>query len=133
MKLKRLLEISLDKNNFNKVNDYLDFCEKYLTFIKNNLQAVIISKNENNYQFFQYKKDGTFNVTRPINSEIMINLENFNNAKSFFLDTLKELRKVQNPIFDLDGTIINNIVYTAQQTIGATLDALPAKKSKFCS
>lgn len=110
MNLKKLVDFALDKNNFQKVNDYLDFCEKYLAFIKNNLQAVIVSINENNYQFFQYKKDGTYNVTRPINSDLMISLENFGKAKSFLLKTIRDLKKERSPIQNVDSTLINNIV-----------------------
>jgi hypothetical protein len=58
MMLKHLINLALDKNNFSTLNQYFDFCEKYLEFIQNNLQAVIVSRNENNYLFFQYKKDG---------------------------------------------------------------------------
>lgn len=131
MKLKNLIEFALDKNNFNGVNDYLDFCEKYLEFIKDNLQAVIVSKTENNYCFFQYRKEGSFNVTRPINSDIMISLEDFDETRALFQNIIKRLRKERKPILNVDGAMINKIVYTSQQTIGAVLDALPANKSNF--
>lgn len=72
MNLNELVAHALNKENFTAVEDYLDFPKYYLEFIKENLQAVIVSNNENHYQFFQYKKDGTFNVTRPINSNLLI-------------------------------------------------------------
>ena len=67
MKLKALVGIATNKDRFLSIANYSDFCSKYLEFIQSNLQAVIVSRNENNYRFFQYKKDGTYNVTRPIN------------------------------------------------------------------
>jgi hypothetical protein len=131
MTLNSLVNQALDKNNFTKLHEYFDFCEKYLDFIRNNLQAVIVSKNENNYRFFQYKKDGTYNVTRPINSDLMVSLDDFHKVRTTFLETLKDLEKEKRPIAESDGNLINNLIYTSQQSIGATLDALPANKSNF--
>ncbi len=130
MKLNELIETVLDKDNFLSISDYISFSSKYLEFIKSNLQAVIVSKNENNYRFFQYKEDGTFNVTRPINSDIMLSLEDFKVIKKDFLYILKELKKTQKSL-SVKNDVVNNFVYTSQQCIGATLDALPAKKSNF--
>jgi hypothetical protein len=56
MKLDKLVEHVLDKDNFLTIEDYLQFPKLYLEFIKRNLQAVIVSKNENHYQFFSTKK-----------------------------------------------------------------------------
>ncbi|MDD3050504.1 MAG: hypothetical protein PHR06_05095 [Candidatus Cloacimonetes bacterium] len=131
MRLKDLINTTLNKENFTMITNYMDFCEKYLYFIKSNLQAVIVSKNENNYQFFQYKKDGTYNVTRPINNNLMVSLGEFDKAKEFFFSTLKELKKEKKELKHIDGMLINHLIYTCQQTIGATLDALPATKSNF--
>lgn len=128
MKLSELVGQALNKDNFLTVDDYLEFPKHYLEFIKNNLQAVIVSKNENHYQFFQYKKDGTFNVTRPINSNLFYSLEDFEIwSKKFneLIDSIKEkgFDTVEN------RELINRIIYSAQQSIGACLDALPANQS----
>ena len=72
MNLNKLVAGACDKKRFIQISDYIDFALGYLEFIKTNLQAVIVSRNENHYQFFQYKKDGTYNVTRPINSNLII-------------------------------------------------------------
>jgi len=66
MRLKELVKIATDKTNFTTIESYSDFCMSYLEYIKTNLQAVIVSQNENNYRFFQYNEEGTFNVSRPI-------------------------------------------------------------------
>ncbi|MCK9636937.1 MAG: hypothetical protein M0R41_11735 [Methylobacter tundripaludum] len=128
MKLSELVGQALNKDNFLTVDDYLEFPKHYLEFIKNNLQAVIVSKNENHYQFFQYKKDGTFNVTRPINSNLFYSLEDFEILSKKFnelIDSIKEkgFDTVEN------RELINRIIYSAQQSIGACLDALPANQS----
>lgn len=128
MKLKKLVEKARNKENFQCLNYYISFAIRYLEFIKDNLQAVIVSKNENHYRFFQYKKDGTYNVTRPINSNLMYGLEDFEKNSKIFLTILNNLKgrgvdSVQN------RKILNNIIYSAQQSIGAALDALPANES----
>jgi len=63
MNLKNIVDIATNKDKFLSISDYTDFCLSHLEFIKTKLQAVIVSRNENNYRFFQYGKDGTYNVT----------------------------------------------------------------------
>jgi hypothetical protein len=128
MTLDSLVKHVTNKDNFLTVEDYLNFPKHYLEFIKTNLQAVIVSKNENNYQFFQYKNDGTFNVTRPINSNLLYSLEEFDSLSNDFINLLNNIRdtgldSVENRL------MVNRIIYSAQQSIGACLDALPVGKS----
>ena len=128
MKLSELVEIVSDKERFLKIPDYADFALRYLEFIKTNLQAVIVSRNEHHYRFFQYKEDGTFNVTRPINSNLMLGLEEFEKGRKDFEVLLKNIKDES---LDNEGNraLLNHFIYTAQQCIGAALDALPANKS----
>ena len=49
MNLERLVSIACDKDYFRDIDRYCDFAKSYLEFIKDNLQAVIVSRNENNY------------------------------------------------------------------------------------
>jgi len=128
MNLKQLLEFAINKENFMSIDDYLGFALSYLEFIKTNLQAVIVSQNENHYRFFQYKEEGTFNVTRPINSRLMLGFEDFEQCKNHFQYLLKNIKNDRLKTTE-NRTLLNSLVYTAQQSIGATLDALPAKKS----
>lgn len=128
MNLDKLVRYALDKDRFLTIEDYLDFPKHFLEFIKENLQAVIVSKNENHYRFFQYKKDGSYNVTRPINSELLYSLEDFIRLSDVFLKVIDSIRE------DDLGTkenreVINRVIYSAQQSIGACLDALPANRS----
>ena len=128
MNLKKLVTNACDKELFAKPRNYIHFALRYLEFIKSNLQAVIVSRNENHYQFFQYKRDGTFNVTRPINSNLMYDFEELERAKKVFLTILSNIRD-KDTDSKANREIINRTIYTAQQCIGAALDALPAKRS----
>lgn len=127
MTLTHLRELALDKSKFNSLTGYSDFCQKYLEFIARGLQAVIISRNENNYHFFQYKKDGNFAITRPIKSNLMLSISDFHSAKKDFYQCLPDIRSIIDN-FELRENI-NKFVYTCQQCIGATLDSLPPGKT----
>ncbi len=128
MNLSRIVNRVTDKEKFTKIEHYIDFCKMYLDFIKSNLQAVIVSRNENKYRFFQYKKAVTFNVTRPINSEIMLSLEDIESGEKLFFEMLANIKDKKCNTLE-KRALINSIIYTCQQSIGAALDALPANKS----
>lgn len=125
MTLRMLLARATDKEKFLTIQNYIDFCSDYLEFIEENLQAVIVSQNENHYRFYQYKKDGNFNVSRPINSNLMYDAVGFERAKKQFQRILSDTSTDTAELRD----VLNNSVYTIQQSIGATLDALPATQS----
>ncbi len=127
MILKKLLNKATDKEKFITIQNFIDFCSEYLEFIEDNLQAVIVSQNENHYTFYQYKKDGNYNVTRPINSNLMYDANSFEKTKKKFKGILKDT-DIDTPAL---RSVLNNSVYTIQQSIGATLDALPATKSNI--
>ncbi len=128
MNLKSIIKRATDKDKFQSISDYADFCMMYLEFVKTKLQAVIVSRNETHYRFFQYKQDGAYNVTRPINSNLMLSFEDFESCQEDFKNILgniksKESRQEEN------RKLLNNYIYTCQQSIGAALDALPANRS----
>lgn len=62
MNIKTIVEKALDKRNFETLQGYIDFAQHYLDFIDKHLQAVIVSQNENNYQFYQYDRHGNFQI-----------------------------------------------------------------------
>ena len=128
MKLAELLNVVLNKDNFLTIEDYMDFPKQYLNFIKSGLQAVIVSKNENHYQFFQYKNDGAYNVTRPINSKLLYSFEEFEKLSAEFVRLIENIKDYDSSIPE-NRALINRLIYSAQQSIGACLDALPANKS----
>ncbi|WP_373511341.1 hypothetical protein [Persicitalea sp.] len=130
MTIKQLAARAVDKTRFTNLQGFIDFCQAYLDFIATDgsLQAVIVSQNENNYRFWQYSKQGNFQITRPINSELMFQAGEFDAVRKTFVETLQNLRE----LIEADAALrtkLNNTIYTIRQSIGATLDALPAGES----
>ena len=128
MKLADLVDYATNKERFRKISHYIDFCTRYLEYTDKGLQARIVSQNESHYQFFQYSKEGSFNITRPLNSFLMYDAENFESAARQFTATLGQLRDGEQPTNELRENL-NRTIYTLQQSIGAALDGLPAGKS----
>jgi len=123
MSLRKLTERAIDKKKFLTLSSYVDFCARYLEYIERGLQARIVSKNESHYEFFQYKKEGGFNITRPINSLLMYKADEFSLAAKQFTETIRQLKERKRPSEKLRSNFIRTI-YTVQQSIGATLDSL---------
>ncbi len=128
MSLSDLIGIALNKKNFLSVEDYIEFSERYLEYVEDGLQAVIVSQNENNYRFFQYKEEGYFSITRPINSNLMYTAEDTEKVDEQFREILDNVRDIPKEDLERRSTLIRAI-YTIQQCIGAALDGLPAGKS----
>jgi len=128
MTLSELIDRATDKSRFNTLKDYIDFARQFLDYIEIGIQARIISQNENQYEFLQYKKDGNFSISRPINSHLMYTANTFQPAVLRFWDTVEILRGRQSLPVELRKEI-PCIIYTLQQTIGATLDALPSGRA----
>ena len=128
MNIKELVELATNKNNFLTLGNYIEFCQQYLDFAASGLQAVIVSQNEQNYYFFQYRQDGNFNITRPINSHLMYSAENSDIVTEHFPKILLNAKDIDETD-ENNRAVIRNSIYTIQQTIGATLDALPTGKS----
>ena len=128
MSLDSLIAIASDKENFQSLTEYIDFCRRYLDFAAQGLQAVIVSQNESHYQFYQYKEEGHFNITRPLNSNLMYVAADSSKIAGDFLEILENIRDI--PEDDAERrSVIVKAIYTIQQCIGATLDALPSGQS----
>ncbi|MEI6045742.1 MAG: hypothetical protein WCS37_15455 [Chloroflexota bacterium] len=127
MNLPQLVKSAATKTNFTSIEQYIDFCKEYLEFIADGLQATIVSQNENNYCFFQYRQEGYYNITRPINTRLMYSAQEQANLDDF-------IRILAN-IRDIDAkdvarrNVIQRAIYTIQQSIGAALDGLPSGES----
>ena len=128
MNIKTLVVKALDKGNFKTLDGYIDFAKHYLDFIDKHLQAVIVSRNENHYQFYQYDEHGNYQITRPINSNLMYKIEAFSIASTKFLELLTNIKDIK-PEHQIERQIINNGTYTIQQCIGAALDGIDGGKS----
>lgn len=128
MSVKTLVQRATNKANFSELSGFIKFCDDYLSYVAENLQAVIVSQNENHYQFYQYDKSGNYQITRPINSSLMFDNKSFNKASKEYLKILQSIKTIDKNDKSI-REIINNTTYTLQQSIGAALDALPAGKS----
>jgi hypothetical protein len=113
---------------FSSLEKYREFCAFYLEYIETGLQARIVSQNENYYQFFQYGRDGKFNISRPINTSLFCTGENFAERLKNFDLAFEVLQNHAVPPDRIRSDFVP-VVYTIQQAIGATLDALAAGKS----
>lgn len=127
--LKDVLEKVTNKSNFISFQDYTDFASYFLEYIQRNKQATIVSQNENIYNFYQYKQEGNFQVTRPFNSNILYSYEEFTDKLSELIEVLQNLKNYRDEAEILDRNIINRSIYTIQQTIGFALDGLDAKRT----
>ncbi|MGK5008807.1 hypothetical protein [Janthinobacterium sp. MDB2-8] len=128
MSLATLVSNVVDKTRFLTVQNYIDFCARYLEFVETGLQARIVSQNEQHYQFFQYTQDGHYNITRPLNSRLFYSADEFAGAAAQFRLTLEQLRDGVRPSGEMRENLCRTI-YTLQQSIGAALDALPSGRS----
>ena len=128
MNLEQLVSKAKNKSNFVDLGAFIKFCDEYLNYISDHLQATIISQNENHYRFFQYKEEGNFQITRPINSNLMYDAKDFSKASKEYLKLLQNI-KTNNKKDQSIRTILNNVTYTIQQSIGSALDGLPARQS----
>ena len=115
------------KERFQTIEQYVDFAKYYLEFISTELQAEIVAQNETNYRFFQYRRDGEYNTTRPVNGNLFLSLAEYERYARTFEDTLKNIRDIREN--DAERQQINHLIYTTQQSIGCALDALPSSKT----
>ena len=115
------------KGNFVTINQYIEFSKVYLEFISSELQARIVAKNENNYAFFQYKRDGEYNITRPINTSLFMTLGDYEKWSYSFIETLSNIRDIKNDSNARE--YVNQFIYSTQQSIGCALDALPSSRT----
>lgn len=129
MNLSALVSHATAKERFLTVQNYIDFCARYLEYVETGLQARIVSQNERHYQFFQYTQDGGYNITRPLNSLLMYSADEFTGAARQFILTLEQLRDGEQPPSVNSRNNLCRTIYTLQQSIGAALDALPAGRS----
>ncbi|MCW7549253.1 hypothetical protein OO184_15270 [Photorhabdus sp. APURE] len=110
MNLSKLVDHATDKERFHTVEDYIDFCSRYLEYVDTGLQARIVSQNERHYLFFQYKQDGNFNITRPLNSRLIYDAVGF--AQQFRL-TLEQLRDMGNSHLATYAKTLSHHLYTS--------------------
>lgn len=128
MTLPALVERASSKDNFTRLQHFVDFSRHFLEFIRNDgLQAVIVCQNENNYRFWQFGKDGHFNVTRPINNDLMLSADDDSRLSREFIPLFDDPASVADDAAARE--LLRNGIYTIQQCIGAALDGLPSGRA----
>ena len=129
MNIQQLSRGATKKENFTTLSDFLNFSQGYQAMLEgDSLQARIVARNESNYQFFQYRESVDFAITRPINANLFLEGLDFSKGVKEFPKILKELKNSQ--VFDQNSReVFLKVIYTIQQSIGASLDALPAAET----
>lgn len=128
MSISTLIEHTIDKSNFLSIKSFLDYTIRFLAYIDSNLQARIVSQNENHYEFLQYREDGSFNISRPINTRLMYKADEFSSVMNTLPLILQRIQDRELPT-DAHREELTRAIYTIQQSIGAALDALPAGRA----
>lgn len=117
-----------DKKHFTSLEDFSQFAAAYLDFIEQGLQARIVCQNETNYQFFQYREDCAYNISRPVNMDLFGTSRSFGKTVSDFSNVLKTIKSGKTPD-EAKRPAFTSAIYTFQQSIGAALDALPSSQA----
>jgi hypothetical protein len=127
MTLDDLVRQASRKENFAELRHYVEFCKQFLDFIgtPGAIQAEIVSRNETHYRFIQFK-NAEFSISRPLNSNLLYTKRVAKGNLLKFLAVLDSVKKMDTPA---NREIVNRSIYTMQQAIGASLDALPAGRS----
>ena len=125
---KELMEYATVREHFRTLRNYIDFARTYLDFAQQGLQARIVCQNEPDYQFFQYREDCTYNISRPINARLFFGIDEADGAFPVFQDAISGIRDGAKPPAKTRALFVR-AVYTMQQAIGAALDALPASRT----
>lgn len=66
-------------------------------------------------------------MTRPINNDLMISINDFSGSKDVFVYAMRHIKDIKQETETREA--INRFIYTCRQSIGATLDALPSGES----
>lgn len=119
---------------FGQLEDYFNISYAFLNLLHEIKPTRIIAPNDHRYVFFQYGEVHNHKITRPLNSNLFIEVpDDFRHAFERFLLALVDLRKhgeVTQSRLALHKYLatneINQVVYTAQQSIGSIGDSFPS-------
>lgn len=129
--LKDLQESVCDSSAFNGFSDYFKICKCFLDVLSNSNPTRIVSPSHQNYIFYQYDKVYGHKITRPLNSNLLIeNPDRFKEDYEKFICFLGDLKKYKESINDkneyrkfVESKLINRVIYTVQQSIGSIGDS----------
>lgn len=122
--------LSLDKDLQLKkasLNDFTDIALRVLNYLPNILSG---SEEKSGYIIYYSTIAGTKKFVRPISKRLFINDSNEFNVKLAFFSQILEKLKSRNSTFSIEEKfLIDSILYTIQQSIGAGLDLLVDQNS----
>lgn len=126
MNIDQLALRATDKGSFVSSKDFTDFAKRYLDMLDNgsDIQATIVAQGRQKYRFLQYGERAGYRTTRALNSELFYTSETFADAVAQFEDVFDSIANDACPDESARKTV-QRVIYTAQQSIGAALDAYP--------
>ncbi len=126
------LQLSVqDVTAFRQIEDYFTIAYAFLQLLNETKPTRIVAPNDPRYVFYQYDEIHSHRITRPLNSDLFIEAPNdFRFAFERFLLLLADLKKYGEDTKDMPAVQkylatneINQVVYTAQQSIGSIGDS----------
>lgn len=126
MSFQKFVARAVHKPNFVAIEDYLAFSRDFLISRSKFVQATITCQNEPIYRFYQLSADVGHAISRPFNSNLLCSVVELDVFRDEVLPLLTEERHIRR----LDSTarsLLNRAIYTLQQSIGISLDGLPAE------
>jgi hypothetical protein len=129
--LSSLQEQVRNGSGFQRLDDYVNVCLAFLTYLNEVFPIRIISPSQPHYIFYQYSEEFSHKITRPLNTHLFIESpSHFKNVFERFVSFLNDLKQYQGTITDqeysmhyIDAKEINKVVYTVQQAIGSISDS----------
>lgn len=126
-----LQESVRDRSAFSTLGDYLMICTAFLASVEEARPTYIVSPSHPNYVFYQYDREHSHRITRPLNTNLFIQpAGGFKSTFERFVTFLTDLKQYQEATIDRKGSLqylesreINKVVYTIQQTIGCIGDS----------
>src|SRR5579872_7460225 len=99
--LAALQERVRDLAAFQKLDDYMATCLSFLSFINETQPTKIVSPSQPAYIFYQYTEDYRYSITRPLNTNLFIGIEDsFKDAFERFITFLDDIRRFKGVIAD---------------------------------
>ena len=126
MSFKPFVSWAENKARFASLEDYLGFARAFVRAKDGFVEAIIRCQNEPSYRFLQLSADVDHAISRPFNNELFCTAEQLDEFESVILPALANERSVRE-LPTSDRSLLNRAIYTMQQTIGISLDGLPAK------
>jgi hypothetical protein len=127
-----LQESVRDRTAFRGLDDYLMVSRAFRAFIEEDRPTRVVSPSQPNYVFYQYARDYGHRITRPLNTDLLIESPTtLERELERFMDLLSALRQYREAAADRVGhrsfaeaNGVNRVVYTIQQSIGCIGDSL---------